>query len=212
MTHDHHTHDTPASGSDWNHPATAEEWDERYRTADNLWTTNVNPALIAEVDELAPGRALDLGCGEGADVRWLADKGWTVTGADISQVALDRAAAVDSRETITWKKLDVTSDDVAPDSFDLVSLSYFGIFRDDVATARKIIDAVAPGGTLLFVGHDPEGMRAHGAEPDRFFWPDDLVAMLDGWTVVTNDNRERPIPAGGGAHIRDVVLRAVRPN
>lgn len=202
--HSHDDHQAPT------HPVTASEWDELYSTADRLWTNNVNPAVIAEITGLTPGSAFDLGSGEGADVRWLADQGWTVVGADISQVALDRAKELDSRETITWKAFDVTADSF-DSQYDLVTASYFHIARDDEATLHKIAGAVAPGGTLLVVMHDPEGMRAHGRNPDGFLWPDDMVRILDdGWTVVTNDNRERGIPAGGGHHVNDVVLRTVR--
>lgn len=192
------------------HPVTAHEWDELYRSADRLWTANVNPAVIAEVSGLTPGTAFDLGSGEGADVRWLADQGWTVVGADISKVALERAAAADSRETITWLPFDVTVDSFDR-RYDLVTLSYFHIAADDEATLHRIADAVAPGGTLLVVMHDPEGIRAHGRDPEGFLWPADMIRLLgEGWTVVTDENRERGIPAGGGHHVNDVVLRMVR--
>ncbi|EGD54517.1 class I SAM-dependent methyltransferase [Gordonia neofelifaecis] len=204
--HQHHHEQQEAP----RHPVSAEEWDELYQTSDRLWTTNVNPAVIAEISDLAPGSAFDLGCGEGADARWLADRGWTVVGADISKVALERAAAADSRETIIWLPFDVTVDSFDR-QYDLVTAGYFHIASDDEGTLHKLADAVAPGGTLLVVMHDPEGMRAHGRSPDGFLWPDDMVAMLgDSWTVVTNENRERGIPAGGGHHVNDVVLRMVR--
>ena len=51
-----------------------------------------HPYLAHEISSLAPGTALDAGCGEGAEAIWLADEGWQVTAADISNVALSRAA------------------------------------------------------------------------------------------------------------------------
>ncbi|KXT56945.1 methyltransferase [Gordonia sp. QH-12] len=202
--HDHDQQQAPR------HPVSAAEWDELYESSDRLWTTNVNPALIAEVGDLPAGSAFDLGCGEGADARWLADHGWTVVGADISTVALKRAAAADSRETITWLPFDVTADQFDR-TYDLVALSYFHIASDDVAVLQKIADAVGSGGTLLVVMHDPEGMRAHGRSPDGFLWPRDMVRLLgEGWEVVTDEARDRGIPAGGGHHVRDVVLRMRR--
>ncbi|MGB3303579.1 MAG: class I SAM-dependent methyltransferase [Gordonia sp. (in: high G+C Gram-positive bacteria)] len=207
MSEHHHNHDDQQAPA---HPVTASEWDELYSTADRLWTDNVNPAVIAEITGVTPGSAFDLGCGEGADARWLAAQGWSVVGADISEVALDRARAIDSRGTIAWTAFDVTADSFDR-QYDLVTASYFHIASDDEATFHKLADAVAPGGTLLVVMHDPEGMRAHGRDPEGFIWADDMVRMLgDGWTVVTNDNRERGIPAGGGHHVNDVVLRMVR--
>ncbi|MGV9711560.1 class I SAM-dependent methyltransferase [Gordonia sp. NPDC003424] len=190
---------------------TAAEWDEKYRGADRLWTADVNPALIAEASDLAPSTALDVGSGEGADARWLADHGWQVMAVDISQVAVDRAREIDPRPEISWIQTDLTTDDVPGVDFGLVSLHYFPIARTDESTVRKLLDAVGPGGSLLAVSHAPEGVRAHGFNPDDYFQPADIADLLDdGWTIVTNETRERGVAAGGGHHTHDVVLRARR--
>ncbi|MGC5246253.1 class I SAM-dependent methyltransferase [Gordonia sp. DT219] len=192
-------------------PHGAAEWDARYRDADRLWTSDVNPALPVEVSGLTPGVALEVGSGEGADARWLADAGWQVTAVDISQVAVDRAREIDPRASITWLQTDLVVDDVPGRDFDLVTAHYFPIKADDRDVARKLADAVRPGGTLLVVAHAPEGMREHGFDPDDYVLPDDVAAMLDDeWTVVTQETRARGRPAGGGHHINDVVLRARR--
>ncbi|MED5803417.1 class I SAM-dependent methyltransferase [Gordonia sp. Z-3] len=189
----------------------AAEWDERYSSADRLWTADVNPALIAEISDVDPGTALDVGSGEGADARWLADRGWQVIAVDISQVAIDRSRELDPREATTWLRADLTVDDVPGRDFDLVSLQYFPIARTDEATMRRIVDAVGPGGRLLMVSHEAEGVRAHGRNPDDYFQPADVAALLgDGWTIRTNETRERGVAAGGGAHTHDVVLHAHR--
>src|ERR1700709_2151048 len=72
-------------------PAVQEEWDKRYAGQDRLWSGSPNGALVAEVAGLAPGRVLDVGCGEGADAIWLAKAGWQVTALEVSGVALERA-------------------------------------------------------------------------------------------------------------------------
>lgn len=88
-------------------PTDAELWDERYRESTRIWSGNPNTALVREVEGLTPGRALDLGCGEGADAVWLARWGWRVTATDISRVALERAAehAAEAgvRELVDWQ-------------------------------------------------------------------------------------------------------------
>jgi SAM-dependent methyltransferase len=189
----------------------AAEWDERYRSADRLWTADVNPALVAEASDLPAGTALDVGSGEGADARWLADRGWQVTAVDISQVAIDRARETDTREAITWLRADLSVDDVPGRDFGLVSLQYFPIPRSDDATVQRLLDAVGAGGHLLVVSHEAEGVRAHGRNPDDYFQPADVAALLgDRWTVITDDTRERGVAAGGGAHTHDVVLHARR--
>ncbi|GAA3949234.1 class I SAM-dependent methyltransferase [Gordonia caeni] len=193
---------------------TAAEWDERYSSAERLWTAEANPALIREAAGLAAGRALDVGSGEGADARWLADQGWAVVAVDISQVALDRAAELDSRETIDWRRADLTVDEVPGVPFDLVALHYFpvDIAREDVIA--KLVGALAPGGTLLVVAHDPDGIRAHGFDPDAYFQPKDVAERFaDALDVVTLERVERGRPGGGPTgprHMYDVVLKAVR--
>src|ERR1700730_7897302 len=105
-------------------------WDARYGSAEAIWSGNPNPQLVAEVADLVPGTALDVGSGEGADAIWLASRGWQVTGIDISPVALERAAqlAAAAGETIadhiTWQQADVMVWDPAPKQFDLVSAQF----------------------------------------------------------------------------------------
>ena len=71
-------------------------WEERYRGSASVWSGRVNRTLADVVSTLRPGRALDLGCGEGGDVLWLAQQGWWAAGLDVSAtaVARGRAAAV----------------------------------------------------------------------------------------------------------------------
>ena len=67
------------------------DWDARYAGEQLVWSAEPNRFLVAEVDGLTPGRALDVACGEGRNAIWLAEQGWTVTGVDFSPVALDKA-------------------------------------------------------------------------------------------------------------------------
>src|ERR1700679_3493773 len=90
--HHHHSH-TAGAGRD-------AELDERYATADQLWSGQPNATLVAEVGDLEPGRALDVGCGEGADAVWLASRGWQVTAIDVSLLALQRATASAERSGV----------------------------------------------------------------------------------------------------------------
>ena len=203
-----HEHGPAGAGR---HPETAAEWDAKYAQADRLWTSNVNPALIAEATGLAPGTALDVGSGEGADARWLADQGWTVTAVDISQVAVDRARAADPDGRISWHRVDLTCDDVPNAPFDLVSAFYFPIARSQESLVDVLVGAVAPGGRLLVVNHAPAGMAAHGFDPADYVFGSDIGARLgDGWEIEVDQTRPRGVPAGNGAHIDDEVFRARR--
>ncbi|MGW0180992.1 class I SAM-dependent methyltransferase [Nocardia sp. NPDC003345] len=190
-------------------------WDDMYSGEEQKFSGLPNDALVTEVTGMTPGRVLDLGCGEGADAYWLAERGWQVTAVDISQVALDRAASP-GHPDITWQRADITTDPLPASAFDLVSAHYFPIERDNAhAAVRVLIDAVAPGGTLLFVGHDPTEFpphheNEHNFDPSAFYTPGEVRALLgDEWTVEVDDRRDRNRPAAGH-QIKDLVLRARR--
>lgn len=197
-------------------PNSAAEWDERYGSAQRVWSAQVNPSLADEAADLPPGRALDVGSGEGADSRWLAARGWQVTAVDISRVALDRAAAIEPVSgAISWVQADLTADPVPGGPYDLVSAHYFPIPVEQSGVAQALIGAVTPGGVLLVVAHAPDGVRAHGFDPDAYVQPADFAELLgDGWSVEVLGTRPRPRPAGGvdgpRHHVEDVVLRASR--
>jgi len=194
------------------------EWDERYAGAEQVWSGSPNGALVAEVAELRPGRALDVGCGEGADAVWLAHQGWEVTALDVSRVALDRAAqhARQAGADVRWVHAGLAEAHLPEGAFDLVSAQYPALLRtpgDDAE--RALLTAVAPGGTLLVVHHadvDPDQARAHGFDPADYVGPADVAALLGGgWQVEVDEKRSRDIASGAGAHhTHDLVLRARR--
>jgi SAM-dependent methyltransferase len=144
-----------------------EFWDDRYSSADQLWSGQPNPQLVAQTTGLSPGDALDVGCGEGADAIWLASQGWTVTAVDISAVALDRAAAHaaargdDIARRISWRQADLFSWDPGSEQFDLVSAQFMYLPEAELKSLhRRLAAAVRPGGTLLIVLHHPDSMHA----------------------------------------------------
>ena len=120
---DQHEHRETRSGS----AAQAAEWDARYSEgAGPRWSGRPNGRLVAEVASLTAGRALDVGCGEGADAIWLARSGWTVTAIDVSDVALIRAreAAESAGAVVEWVHGDALQTPFPAGSFDLVSMQY----------------------------------------------------------------------------------------
>lgn len=195
----------------------AQYWDEKYRSGDRLFSGAPNGVLVTEAVDLPPGQALDVGCGEGADAWWLARRGWQVTAVDVSQVALERAAGnTDTAiaEHVAWVRGDVNATPPPAGSFDLVSVHYFPLARQpDHTGLRGLLDAVAPGGTLLFVSHDPVDLaRHHGHRFDDYYQPDDVARLLDeNWTVLVNETRPRSATAPPSTHhTNDTVLRARR--
>ncbi len=207
---------------------TQEFWDDRYRSADQIWSGQPNPQLVAQTADLAPGEALDVGCGEGADAIWLARHGWTVTATDVSAVALERAAGDAARQgdeagediarRITWRREDLLSWAPEPQRFDLVSAQYMHLpGPEQAALHTRLAAAVRPGGTLLVVAHHPDDMRAHAAladRPDMFRRAEDIAASLDPgeWEIVVAEavGRSAIDPDGQPIQVRDTVLRATR--
>jgi 2-polyprenyl-3-methyl-5-hydroxy-6-metoxy-1,4-benzoquinol methylase len=208
--HQHdHQHDVASTGHD--HAS----WEERYGSATALWSGRVNPTLAAEAAGLAPGRALDVGCGEGADVLWLAGRGWQVTGLDWSEVALARAAehaaAAGLGDRVQWVRGDVETWEPPADTYDLVTAH----FLHPTAEQRSVLlprlaSAVVPGGTLLWVGHAFDEVRAATWGADRFADAAQVAADLDPgeWEVLVAGNQPRP--AGEHGHDGDEVVRARR--
>ena len=140
-------------------------WDVRY--ADRVWSGHVNPRLPERAAGLTPGRALDVGCGEGADVLWLAAQGWDVTGMDFSAAGLARAAQHAEEAGVAdrthWRREDVRT--WQPDgTWDLVTSHYLHLAEEAMPDAvGRLATAVAPGGTLLVVLHHPEDVGHLGA-------------------------------------------------
>jgi SAM-dependent methyltransferase len=196
-------------------------WDEMYRSREQVFSGAPNGVLVTEVTGLPPGRALDVGCGEGADALWLARKGWRVTAVDVSRTALGRAAAAaadfaDLGDRVAWTQADPTVTPPSAGAYDLVSAQYFPLpHHPDHAGLRSVLDAVASGGTLLFVGHDLAGLpprREGGPDPGDYYQPAEVARLLgDDWTVLADEIRPRAAPAPAGTrHTHDTVLRAQR--
>ncbi|WP_328609766.1 methyltransferase domain-containing protein [Amycolatopsis sp. NBC_00345] len=222
-------------------------WDEMYRSRDRIFSGNPNGVLVAETVGLPPGQALDVGCGEGADALWLARHGWQVTAVDVSETALRRgaaataaaataaaaatdiaaaeiAAATDIKSRLAWARADLTVMPLPAASFDLVSIQYFPLRREPGhAVLRGLLNAVAPGGTLLFATHaladpaprqgeDHRNDHGEGFDPADYYQPDTIAHLLDStWNILTNETRPRVTPAPAGTHhTHDAVLRAQR--
>ncbi|WIM68523.1 class I SAM-dependent methyltransferase [Corynebacterium breve] len=190
----------------------AAEWDERYSESDRMWSGNPNGSLVALVEEFTPGTAVDVGCGEGADALWLADRGWEVTAIDPSKVAIERAKLHDEHSRVNWLVAGV-QEATLDGGFDLVVAMYPAITRGQ--GEEKLLDLVAPGGHLLFVHHviDTETMESH-PHFATMVMPDHIehLANQAGWNVVISEDRERHVSHGRGAgHTTDRVVLVRKP-
>jgi thioredoxin reductase/SAM-dependent methyltransferase len=200
------------------------DWDHRY-SGDRMWSGNPNGTLVQEAGTLAPGRGLDVGAGEGGDAIWLAEQGWIVTACDISSRALGRVRAeADHRGLrVEISRADANEPGALPHAaFDLVSVHYASISRTpDNLGVWNILNAVAPGGTLLVVGHDLEPLRvpidtrtsSRAFDPDAYVRVQDFAAVLaasPGWDIEVHEKRPRRAGAASSHHVDDIILRARR--
>lgn len=201
-----------------------DDWDARY-TGEQVWSGDPNSTLVTEVTSLEPGRALDIGAGEGGDAIWLAHRGWTVTASDISERALQRIAAAADRNGLDIVGLHADAgalNPFSPAAFELVTAHYASIHRTpDSRVVDNILEAVAPGGTLLFVGHSPQPMKtptdrarsSQAFDADAFVSVEDLATAIerrDDWTIEVHETRHRPPTSSTRHHVADIVLRARR--
>ena len=199
---------------------TAEQaaWDQRYSGPDLVWGAGPNRFLTEEVAALAPGRAIDLGTGEGRNAIWLAERGWQVTAVDFSAAGLARAGrlAAERGVSVDWVQADLQDYQPAPGGYDLVLIAYIHLPSAGLARVfRAAAAAVAPGGTLLVIGHDRDNLtRGHGGpqDPGRLYTPAEVTAELGGLSVRRAEQVTRPVQTTEGERTAiDTLVRAERP-
>jgi len=196
-------------------------WEEHYAAKPQVWSGRVNVQLAEIVGQLNGTRALDLGCGEGADAIWLAERGWTVVAVDVSTTALSRArAAAESRgiaDRIDFQQHDLTAG-FPPGNFDLVSAQFLHstVEMDRTALLRSAAAVVAPGGTFLIVDHaaaPPWASKMHHHEFPTAETVHSALELDDGqWQRVQVGTVERSVrgPDGQEATLVDNVIRLRR--
>lgn len=196
-------------------------WAERYAATDMVWGLQPNPFVVETCSGYKPGRALDLGAGEGRNSLWLATRGWTVTAVDFVDLAIARLNGRAAAEglAVTALVADVLSYRPKPGSFDLVLLCYLQL----PSTQRRRVlasaaEALAPGGRLLLIAHDAANIvSGYGGprNPDLLTTADRVASALTelGLTVTRAERREREVAVDiGFRYALDHVVEAVRPS
>jgi SAM-dependent methyltransferase len=188
-------------------------WDDRYGEKPALWGADANRFLVELAADFPPGTALDLGSGQGRNAFWLAERGHTVTGLDLSPVAVEQAASVAAGHGLdaTFEAVDLTSWDPVGRTWDLVVLSYLQL---PDAARRQVhqaaVRALAPGGRLILIAHHRDNLE-HGVGgppyPDVLFNEEQLAADFADLQIERNGKVLRPTDDGDAI---DVVLVATR--
>ncbi len=216
---DEHSPAAPAQGA-------GEFWDDLYGAGERIWSGEPNAVLVRETADLAPGSALDLGCGEGADAIWLARRGWRVTAVDVSRIALERGAEQARRagvaDRIDWLRHDL-AESFPGGVFDLVSAHFLHAPSPVELPRERILRdaaaAVSPGGVLLVVGHagPPPWAADHGHDdhpplPTSAEVLGSLGLPEEGWEPLVSGEYRRDAtgPDGQRAVLEDAVLKLRR--
>ncbi|MBT8224035.1 MAG: class I SAM-dependent methyltransferase [Dactylosporangium sp.] len=193
-------------------------WDQRYAaTPDLVWAAEPNQFVAEIFRGRAPGRALDLAAGEGRNATWLAGQGWRATAVDFSATGLDkgRRLAREQGVSVHWVVADLRTYRPEPQGFDAVLVAYLHVPTDERAgILARAAGAVAPGGTLLVVGHALANLTAGVGgpqDPAVLYTPETIAGELPGLVVRRAEvARRRVTVADGSADALDVVVVAVR--
>lgn len=197
----------------------AEAWDARYAGSDLVWSAEPNQFVAAELGDLTPGRALDLAAGEGRNAIWLARRGWQVTAADFSQVALDKGRRLAGDTPVRWVRADATGWS-EPTAYDLVLVAYLQLPAEERrAAVRAAYDSLTTGGTLLLVAHDSTNLvegTGGPQDPAVLMSAEDVLGDLEGlaFDVVRAERVARLVGDGHGEEPArtawDCLVRVVR--
>lgn len=186
-----------------------QKWNERYAAQPVLWTVDPSPFLGGEVGDRPPGRALDLGAGEGRTTVWLAERGWQVTAVDFSDVGLERGRqrveALGLPGAVEWVCADLMEYEPAGGIYDLVLLMFVHLPPPDRRRLlRQAAATLNPGGIVLVAGYHPVDVpTGETAGPPNRFTPEDIVADLEGLQIERAERLDLPDAV-------DTVVRAVR--
>jgi SAM-dependent methyltransferase len=201
-----------------------EHWEQHYGERDRIWSGRVNFRLAEVVSTLKAGNALDLGCGEGGDACWLAERGWAVVAVDISDTALQRAAAeAEARglaDRIEFAQHDL-SDSFPDGTFDLISAQFLHsmIPFDRPRVLKRAAGAVRAGGTLLIVDHaSPPPRMAKSDHHHEFPSAEEVIDSLNldagEWERVRVESVERQATGRDGESatwVDNVIVLRRRP-
>jgi len=174
---------------------------------------------MTETETMQPGRALDIGCGEGRNAVWMATKGWAVTGVDFSSVGLEKARQLAEAQAVEveWVLADLRTYHPVPQAYELVIVLYLHLGPEDRRMVhRAAVSALAPGGTMVVLGHDASNLTdGYGGpqDPAVLFTPDDVVDDLAGLSIVKAERVLRRVPTDAGERVAvDALVRAVGPS
>jgi 2-polyprenyl-3-methyl-5-hydroxy-6-metoxy-1,4-benzoquinol methylase len=208
--HEHHEHEVADTSTT---SARAQStWDERYR--EQQWPAQPDAALQELVGSLAPGSALDLGCGPGRNAVWLARQGWSVTGVDASSVGLEQAAARARASGVTLQLVNADLRHYHPPeaTFDLVVVANMHFDPEErSAFFGRAAAALVPGGHIFIIGHHLDSLGRAGPPFAERLYTEALLADLLPTLTVERIQRAERVTVAGEPPIVDAIAWATAP-
>jgi SAM-dependent methyltransferase len=146
-------------------------WDRAYADANLAIPTTPNGFLVEAVRKLKPGRALDIGIGQGRNSVYLAKQGWEVTGFDISEKGMELAQMSAARlgVKLTTVKASMEQFDFGLEQWDLIVATYQG-----VSWLKAAARGLKPGGCIVVEGYG----KHPDAPPTAAFGPNELPRLF----------------------------------
>ncbi len=195
--------------------AKRDSWNQRYAGSDLIWSAGPNVLFSEQVGDLQTGKALDVACGEGRNAIWLAENGWQATGVDFSEVGIEKANTISAKRSVavTWLVMDVCELELPAASFDLIAVLYLHTSPEERAIwFPRLVELLAPGGTIIYIGHDPANITAGtGGPQDKSLLPDaqECCRYLAGLEIQAAQVIERSVasdPGHGDKHVSGIAL------
>jgi 2-polyprenyl-3-methyl-5-hydroxy-6-metoxy-1,4-benzoquinol methylase len=200
-------------------PMRAEDWDRRWEDKALHVRGGPSEVVVGALAGVAPGAALDVGCGNGRHAVWLAEHGFRVTAVDFSEEALRQARerAAGAGVEVDWVQADIRAYEPGIEAFSLVLVGYVHLPPEERREVlRRASAAVAAGGMLLLVGHDSRNLDTGAPGPTTasvLYTADDVVAEIPGLEVERAETVRRPVRLEDGTTVEavDALVRARRP-
>jgi 2-polyprenyl-3-methyl-5-hydroxy-6-metoxy-1,4-benzoquinol methylase len=188
-------------------------WNDRYRESETVFGHEANQFLVEVAADLEPGTALDLGCGQGRNALWLAKLGFTVTGLDLSPVAIEqaRARAAELGIDATFESVDLLTWDPHGQEWDLVLLAYIHVPEDLRRAVHAVAErAVAPGGRVVVIAHHLDNLTGGVGGPSRPDWLFTQEQLADDFSALDIVRNERVVRSTEHGDALDLVCVATK--